>query len=348
LVAQALPHVNDPWCQDPAHRVRIEFLYSTTQPQLAIRVITYLPYSDGVTAVRAALHTLEALEGGKVAVGHGGEAFKKNPPFFFGPKHVVRLMTVLGNGVKKALRPFTRPVSAAEAAAPTTANGLRAYYSSADAKPAAIRWYCVPAAASPNATYKALLAALQAWADRVGWKGFFNLLNFSPLTTPSIVATAADLASTEKRYAGVFAPVAGPVERLWQFLNYILVEVSVFFVWLGNNSSRSHPFTWCTPSRMSALRVQQLRTARGQHQRAGDGVHARLDGPLRARHHRRLHHGQRGVFGVDAVDRGGPAGQRGPAIARAGGAPGPGLASACVTRDYIEVHDGLYNFANQR
>jgi len=20
-----------------------------------------------------------------------------------------------------------------------------------------------------------------------------------------------------------------------------------FFVWLGNNSSRSHPFTWCTP-----------------------------------------------------------------------------------------------------
>ena len=225
-VAQALPHVDDPWCQDPAHRVRIEFLYSTTQPQLAIRIINHLPYSDGVTAVRTAFHTLEAFEGGKDAVGNGGEAFKKNPPFTFGPAHMLNMATVLGGGAAKALWPFTAPVSATEAAAPTTSAGLRAYYRTADAKPSAMRWYRAPANASPNATYKALVEALQAWGDRVGWKGFFTLLNFSPVAAASIVPKAADLTSIEKRYAGTFVPPGGPSGgRHWTVFNYIHVEV---------------------------------------------------------------------------------------------------------------------------
>ena len=226
LVAQALPHVDDPWCKAPAHRVRIEFLYSTTLPQLAIRVLTDLSFSDGVTAVRAALHTLEALEGGKDAVGQGGEAFKKNPPFTFGPSHMRNMARILGGGLKKALWPFTPPVSAVEAAAPTTCAGLRAYYRKADAKPAAMRWYRAPDNVSANATYKALVDALQEWSYRVGWKGFFTLLNFSPLVSASIVDRAADMTCIEKRYAGAFVwPSAPAGGRVWKLMNYIHVEV---------------------------------------------------------------------------------------------------------------------------
>lgn len=224
-VAQSLPHIDDPWCQDPAHRVRIEFLYSTTLPQLAIRILNELAVSDGVTAVRMALHTLEAVEGGKAAVGTGGEAFKTNPPFAFGPAHVLNLASVMGSAAIKALWPFTPPVSDAEAAAPTTCPGLRAYYNQPDPKPAALRWYR-PTGSSANATFKALVVALQAWSDRVGWKGFFALLNFSPQAAPTIVKTAADLTSIEKRYAGVFVPVGPPPGgEPWRFMNYLHVEV---------------------------------------------------------------------------------------------------------------------------
>ena len=51
-----------PYFEDPSHPIRIEFLYSSNNPQLAIRVLCDLSIFDGVSAARIALHTLEMLE----------------------------------------------------------------------------------------------------------------------------------------------------------------------------------------------------------------------------------------------------------------------------------------------
>ena len=59
--ARELPY--DEWHDPAAHAVRLEFLWSTTSPQVSLRVLCELPCCDGVTASRVAFHTLEALEG---------------------------------------------------------------------------------------------------------------------------------------------------------------------------------------------------------------------------------------------------------------------------------------------
>jgi hypothetical protein len=194
---------------------------------VVIRIINNLAFCDGVTAVRIALHTLEVLESGKQAVKSKNEVFKKNPQFFYSWRNVVNFICFMGAGAVAALWPFSPAVSHAEKAAPTTSAGLRAYYSDHDAKLAVIRWYRPHG--PPGHAYKQLLGAMQRWADRVGWRGFINLLNFSPNICPSIVARADDLRSIEKRYNGIFIPASPPPGgNVWRILNYIHTRVLLF------------------------------------------------------------------------------------------------------------------------
>jgi hypothetical protein len=179
-----------------------EFLYSTTSPTLCIRVLNELPSSDGVTAVRLALHTLEALEGSPVAT---GAPFKTNPPFRFGLRNALNLLRNVPPAILASLSPFTSPVSAAEAAAPTSSAGLRAYYAAPQPALGQYRLY-----RSQPSVFKRLLAALDEWKANTGWRGFFVLLNFSPSAAAAIVASSAELQSIEARYRGVFIPVGQP------------------------------------------------------------------------------------------------------------------------------------------
>merc|ERR1719210_1462653 len=47
----------------PDFAVRYEFFYCTSKSQMGVRLVTDLIKCDGVTALRIALHTMEALEG---------------------------------------------------------------------------------------------------------------------------------------------------------------------------------------------------------------------------------------------------------------------------------------------
>ncbi len=52
--AQALPYDGPAWALGQA--VRIEYLWSTTLPQMVVRIATRLAFSDGVTAVHLRVH----------------------------------------------------------------------------------------------------------------------------------------------------------------------------------------------------------------------------------------------------------------------------------------------------
>ena len=108
--------------------------------------------------------------------------------------------------------PFSPRVSEAEAAAPVTSAGLRAYYKAPSPELAVFRLY------RPGSNvYKRHIETLEAWKQRVGWDGFYALLNFTPAAAPAIVANAEDLLSIEKRYNGIFVPAGQPPSgEMWK------------------------------------------------------------------------------------------------------------------------------------
>ena len=233
--ARELPF--DEWHDPAAHSVRLEFLWSTASPQVSLRVLCELPCCDGVTALRVALHTLEALEGQSLCA---GAPFKRNPPFSFTLRHAARSLPLLlytacgAVGAWLSLRLFGS-TSVKDAAIPRSSSGLLAYYHAPTPPPALFRTYST---GTRNA-FKAFLAATQSWADQKGTWGFFTLLNFSPGAMPSIVARAEDLMHIDRRYAGALGPPGAPPTGLpWLLFNHLHVTT----ILVNNYGRHSHSF----------------------------------------------------------------------------------------------------------
>ena len=149
------------------------------------------------------------------------EPFKTNPPFVFGPRQMANALLTIGPSVAAAFWPLSPAVSAAELAAPTTTAGLRAYYAAPNPAPAIFRFY-----RPGRMAYKELIAALDVWKARAGWSGYFNLLNYVPHVTCSVVPSARDLTSIEARMAGAFVPVGlPPTGRAWKMMNSLHVRL---------------------------------------------------------------------------------------------------------------------------
>jgi hypothetical protein len=233
--AHALPYDGDAWLADPSRQVRLEFIYARGVPQLTVRILNELPSGDGVTAVRIALATLEALEG--TAVGGGGEAFKVNPPWRTTLLQRVWAAGVLLRTAAAAFWPFSPAVSAAAAAAPASAAAFRAYYR-APAPPLA-RFRLFRATAAPKDAYKALVGAVQAMHDRAGFRGFFNLINYSPRAAVSIVPRAAMLLDIGARIShSIVAPDFPPAGEPWRVINYMHADT----VFVNNYGRHTHSF----------------------------------------------------------------------------------------------------------
>ena len=261
--AHALPLEGDAWASDAsAHPIRIEFLWSTSMPAMAMRVLNELSYPgggcDGVTSLRVAMHVLEALEGGAEAVATCAP-FKKTPPFSYGAQHVLNALRRIPIAIVRGNWPWYPEVSAEELAAPSTSAGLRAYYygpNAAAAKPARFRGYAAPPGASKS-TYKALLNMCQTWSDRVGFSEFFTLNNMSPMAAPCIVPRARDIVDTETRYANIFMPPGYPPGgSIWTGMSHLHVN-SIFMNNYGTHEmsfkARMLAFSWdwtgmCAPA----------------------------------------------------------------------------------------------------
>lgn len=191
-----------------------------------------------MTAVRLALHTLEALEGTPVC-SSSVEAFKRNPPFTWTWRHSLNFWSTVLGSLGTILWPawLQRSVSAQEAAAPVTYNGMRAYYATSTPAPACFITYA-PRAPGRNA-YKDFITALGKWQEQARWEGFFSLLNFSPDAAPSVVPHAKDLLDIDARYRGIFAPVGKPQGGgLWTLMNALHVRL----VFVNNYGRHQHTF----------------------------------------------------------------------------------------------------------
>lgn len=254
LAARALP--KDEWnatnrvLEDGTNvAVRLEFLYSSCMTYLCIRILTELPRMDGVSAVRLALHTLEALEGGVDAVGVAGK-FKENPPLVWSTRQKLNQIKNIAWSICAAKWPFTRTVSKRETAMPTSVSGLRWYFRDPQMaqEPAVFRLYCAkseeqdqtsPHSPRGSQQFKQFIRAVGKWHDRVGLRGHFNLINFSGRLGPaaiaaSIVEKPEHLLSTFERYKGAFTPPGPfPFGPIWDMLN--LVHTTVLFT---NNYGR--------------------------------------------------------------------------------------------------------------
>jgi hypothetical protein len=244
---QSLPRIDDSWCNDDNYAIKIEFLYSTNLPQLGVRVLVNLSLYDGVSGARIALHTLEVLESPDYLVGSTKAiAFKVNPPFTFGLKQISNFVQVIGHGHISAYNPFTYEVSPSEIATPMSGSSLRAYYSQENPKPAVIQYYAPEG--SGKEAFKRLLTVAQQWKDRVGWSGFFVLLNFPPGVSASIVTNAADLNNIEKRYDGIFVPISQPPgNEGWIVNNYVHINYNFFNnygVHVINSRAIAKAFVW--------------------------------------------------------------------------------------------------------
>ena len=221
--AGALPF--DEWHAAAGRVVRLEFVYGA-RATLCIRVLTSLAVPvDGCTAVRLALHTLEALE---TETCGDGATFKMNPPFTYTLGHALRAALTAARVARDIVlaKMFPPKLTAEQVAVPCGAAAMLAYYAQEAPPLAMARTFAPRDGPPPRERYKALLPALDAWRTQSHRHGFFALLNFSPKVSPCTVRAAADLASTEARYAGIIAP-PGPVPppQAFALLNHLHSEV---------------------------------------------------------------------------------------------------------------------------
>lgn len=233
--------------------VRLEFVYSACMTYLCIRILTELPRMDGVSAVRLALHTLEALEGGVDAVGVS-EKFKVNPPLVWGWRQKLNQFKTIAWSICAAKWPFTSSVSEREAQIPTSVAGLRNYFKDPTRakEPAVFRLYrddaptlpTSPITPSGSALFKKFIRAVGVWHDKAGLHGHFNLNNFAgqlgpAAVSPSIVNKAEQLLSVSERYKGAFIPPGPfPFGPVWDTLN--VVHTTVLFT--NNYGRHTHSF----------------------------------------------------------------------------------------------------------
>ena len=135
------------------------------------------------------------------------EHFKLNPPFKYGLRHFGNAVRTIGGSVVGANTPSCclGRVSDLEAGRPVTNAGLRAYYKSPDAPPAEYLTY-VPAD-GPKA-YKKMISAMGEWGAMAGWRGYFNLINFSHATQGG-----QRRVSFHRAHGGGPAVHGGPVQR---------------------------------------------------------------------------------------------------------------------------------------
>jgi hypothetical protein len=235
---QALPF--DEWHEKKSPGVHLEYLYSVDTPIVCMRVITTLAFSDGVTAVRSGLHTLEAIEGTEIG---GGKPFKQNPPFQFGVQNAWNMFSTIAATMYKLntykLWEYFFPPTEAEIAVPTNPVTYHAYYDKQkNPEPAMYQLY-VPKISAHDA-YLAFLASLQAWSDSVGFKDIFILINFSPKACPAIIPNTSYMRGPiDKRYSCIFIPPGGvPTGKMWTTMNITHSER----LFLNNYGSHSTTF----------------------------------------------------------------------------------------------------------
>jgi hypothetical protein len=223
--------------------LHLDFLYSTSKPQLCVRILVELSKCDGVTATRVALHTLEALEGTAVCgLVSDASAFKPHEPFTFTPSHALRSLPIAAGAAAAALwarvcaklAPGAPPPD--DMAIPHTPAGMLAYYNSQPAPPPA-RLRCF---APGRLAYPELLAACEAWRVQSRRDGFFVLLNFSPHVVPAVLRRAEDLtAPIETRLHGALGPPGHPpAGPAWFMMNALHVGL----IFINNYGRHTHTF----------------------------------------------------------------------------------------------------------
>lgn len=225
--------------------VRVEFIYGRDSPTLAVRIVVALARCDGVTAVRLALHALEALEGAEVGGGRPRYAGNDDrAPFAFGARHAWNMLAAMlpaaaGWAAAPLARLLGRPVAPAAVAAPVTPAAVDAYWSGgAGSPPPPARLLVFPPA--PVSAYRAYVSAVGSWAAGAGLARFLNLVAMgSARVCPSVVASAGDTADMGARRRGIFMPPgAPPPPPAWHLMNRIMAGA----IFVNNYGRHTHTF----------------------------------------------------------------------------------------------------------
>jgi len=227
--AQVLPYTDA--AKEGSKAISVDYVFSADgSPTAVVRVAVKLADVDGVTSLRIALHGFELLEDGEMS---SPETFKKNPPYKYSVfPHGLNFVRVIGGtlldiaSTKFGCGGSTLGASAKGkldseglngAIVPNSAASLFAYWAGTP-PPAQFRMYAP--ATEVVKPFKGFIRMLDVWKAKLGAKGFFVLMNFSPRVVPAEVPNAADLMSTEKRFAGGFdQAIAPPAEDLWPVNN---------------------------------------------------------------------------------------------------------------------------------
>jgi len=236
----------DAWARARDAHVSVDYVYSASGDALGARVLTKLGACDGVTAVRAALHALEIVEGGSEAMTES--AFKKNPKYSYGARQAFNFVrrvlfetAVDVVGYKLGLG-YGR-VNARQAPeydgvrAPNTPKALFDLYAEKGAAPACE--YRVYRPEHPKGFHR-LIAALKGWERVAGLKGYFCLLNFSPRAVPAYLTSADDLRGDIRvRYREAFDKIAAPpTGPIWDVQTPFLLRK----IFVNNYGRHTHSF----------------------------------------------------------------------------------------------------------
>ena len=245
--------------------IRYEFVYSDHHPndspdkpsKLFLRIVTSFGKPeetiDGVLATRIGLTALEILQGNEVHP----TIFPKHKPVPFGMRQVFNffyhnilngllaipvgyiqfyLFSILEKlGVKKESNDFRVNSSA------TLLKFHDSKYSLESAKYELFR-------SDSKDAFKIFISVAEEWTKRLGLKGYFFLLNVSPLAAPAITYNIRDIINVETRYRSAFAPAGPPPgEDVWPIVNFAVaskIAINNYGAHKHNFSAKPVSFLW--------------------------------------------------------------------------------------------------------
>lgn len=241
----------DDWCTSSESHVKLDFGYSVSKPpKLCVRVLTDLRHYDGVTAVRLALHTLEAVEGTALSVGENGmlcetmgqvskSSFPNNPQYLSSRccRAYNNLLMFIYIALDIVLAPFRciwnlivrRTIS------PNTPEGWNWYYLGRHYEPGEIQIY-----ASISNKYKDFQAKVDEIRQELGLRrGFLYLLNYSPHICCGVVGSASELNMVDRKISKSLAKPGPPILGSGlHMMNMILHRAMMF----NNYGRHTHDF----------------------------------------------------------------------------------------------------------
>jgi hypothetical protein len=229
--------------------VRFEFFYDLKEAKMIVRIVTSLGDTpemivDGVTASRIAFHTIELLEGKEIMK----TIFPTHPPLTYGMRQrlnfikeiggtqlrifFANIIFVLGNVFSLLLDRKSNEEDVIHVNGPLSL--LRFYQSEKACEPAAYQIF----RPGYNA-FKDFLGRVDEWKKSNGLRGYFYLINFSPLVAPGTTNNINDIFSLQARYKGAFIPPgSGPPPPVWNIENPRMSRQ----VFINNYGRHKHSF----------------------------------------------------------------------------------------------------------